>query len=250
MARVQYGSLITDIQGSIGGFTFQKNRSGNIIRLRPSGNKKKSINQNLQQTSFFNSLKNWQNLTFANKQLWNDYALIWTKTNAFGQTKTLTGQNWYMSINQNFQQISKPTVSVPPAHILPTAPGNFIFMFNSTKLKIKFIPEFNPSNESLFIWATSPISKTSTSLQKDFRLIKVKKNGPFNEINIKNSWKNYFNIPYPPASSLDCFNIAIMIQTVHKISGLTSPGFIQNNTINQPNYGIGFMQVGTTFIIS
>lgn len=236
--------------GSIGGFTFQKNRSGPIIRLRPSGQKKVSDLQTQKQALHTTMLANWQNLSQANKTLWNSFASLHTKTNSFGQTKTLTGLNWFESINQNLQYISQPTISVPPVYTLPTAPGNFVFILSLTELKLKFMPHFNPANESLLIRATAPLSVSSHTLQKDFRLISVRNTAPYTTIDLKTDWQNYFNIPYPPASSTDCFNIAVMVQTVEKTSGLVSVGVINLARIEEKNYGIGFMQIGTTFIVS
>lgn len=250
MARIVYGGIITELTGSIGGFTFQRNRSGTIVRLRPTGQKKVSDIQTEKQALHTTILANWQGLSLANKTLWNDFASLHTKTNSFGQTKTLSGLNWYESINQNLTAISEANIDTPPVFTLPVAPGNFAFIFSSTELKITFLPVFNPSNESLLIRATQPLSVSSQALQKDFRLIKVVNTPPFSTIDLKTDWENYFNIPYPPASSLDCFNIAIMVQTVEKTSGLASVGVISLGRINEPTSGIGFMQIGTTFIVS
>lgn len=250
MARVQFGALITEIVGSIGGFTFQRNRSGTIIRLRPTGQKKVSDIQTQKQALHTTILANWQGLTLANKTLWNDFADLHTKTNSFGQTKTLSGLNWYESVNQNLTAISELNIDTPPVFSLPIAPGAFAFIFSSTELKITFLPTFLPSNESLLIRATPPMSVSSQALQKDFRLIKVVNTPPFSTIDLKTDWENYFNIPYPPASSTDCFNIAVMVQTVEKTSGITSVGVISLGRINEPTAGIGFMQIGTTFIVT
>lgn len=250
MARVQFGALITEITGSIGGFTFQKNSSGNVIRLRPTGKKKQSDKQTAQQAQLTSVLSAWQNLTFVQKQLWNDYAFLYPKTNAYGQTKSVTGLNWFTSINQNLKLISQPQVQEPPLHLLPIAPGTYNFLLTSDTFKIIFVPVFNPTTESLLIRATRPLSSTSQALQKDFRLIHVLNSPPFSEIDLKGIWSNYFNIPYPPSSDGDCYNIAIMVQTCHKISGLTTTGVINLAAVNQTFLGIPYLQIGTTFIIS
>lgn len=250
MARVQFGALITEITGSIGGFTFQRNRSGSIIRLRPVGSKKQSVKQSLQQAKHLTFLSLWQNLTFFQKSEWNEFASLHPKINSFGQEKTLSGLNWFESINQNLQAISQPIVSIPPVYQLPVAPGNFIYIMSLSELKIIFQPDFDPANESLFIRATHPMSLTSSALQKNLRLIKVVNIPPYGTVDLKSAWQAYFNIPYPPSSSLDCFNIGIQVQTVHKVSGITSVGVIDISRIGEINTGIGFMQIGTSFIVS
>jgi len=250
MARITYGALITEIKGSVGGFTFQKNASGTIIRSRPSMNKKKTSKQTIQQTSFFSFLSKYSNLTLAQKNLWSAFAAIHTKSNAFGQIKSLTAQNWYISINQHLQKISEPLINTPPSYTLPTAPGAFSLIMTSTVLKLKFLPIFNPTNESILIWASPPISTTSQVLQKNLRLIAVRNIPPFSEIDIKNEWEDNYNISYPPSGTDDDFNIAVMVQSVEQRTGIASPGLFQINKFQNINYGIGYMQIGTTFIIS
>ena len=146
MARIQFGALITEITGSIGGFTFQKNRSGSIVRLRPSGTKKVSEKQSVQRAKHLSFLSLWQNLTFLQKSSWNDFAVLHPKINSFGQEKVLSGLNWFESVNQNLQAIGQSIVSVPPVYALPTAPENYVFIVSATEFKIIFQP-------SLTIWA-------------------------------------------------------------------------------------------------
>jgi len=73
MARITYG-LITDIRGSIGGLTFQKNASGAIVRLKST----RVINpSNLlanQQRLLASIVALWFTLTNDQKNAWNALA--------------------------------------------------------------------------------------------------------------------------------------------------------------------------------
>ena len=250
MARITYGGIVTGLKGSIAGFTFQKNSSGEIVRSRPRGRKKKTAYQTTEQVKLISFLQSYSNLSLAHKTLWSSFAALWSKTNAFGQIKKLSAQNWYISINQNLQRISKPLLLTPPGHTLPTSPGAFFLIASFSDLLIRFLPIFNPTNVSILIWASPPISTISQSLQKKIRLISIKNTPPYSVIDIKTDWESYFNIKYPPSGNTDNFSIAVMITSIEQRTGLSSPGLIQINQFKNINYGIGFLQIGTNFIIS
>src|SRR3990167_8787809 len=123
MARIVY--TIGELFGSIGGLTFQRNRSGKTVRMRPTVGKKSTTKQQESHLTHNNLLRGWQLLSLADKNEWNTYADTFTKTNKFGQEKELTGQNWYESINYWRNVLGLSELTTPPAHDLPTSPPTF-----------------------------------------------------------------------------------------------------------------------------
>ena len=89
MARVTYGPLITELAGSIGGVTFQKNSSGNVARLKSKKPLNPTLAQANQQTLLSQLVAYWSTLSQVNKDTWNDLAAAHDHVTPWGETKTL-----------------------------------------------------------------------------------------------------------------------------------------------------------------
>jgi len=117
MARIVY--TIGEIKGSIAGLTFQQNSSGKIVRARPQVRRTSTTKQQTAHQTQQNLLQQYQALTNTEKDLWNLYGKTFPKTNKYGQNKTLTGQNWFESINYQRLISALGSLAAPPAHVLP-----------------------------------------------------------------------------------------------------------------------------------
>ena len=99
MARVTYGAGVTDYKGSIGGVTYQNNASGAIARLRT----KATVNPTASQAAYQNRLSYlvslWASLTQLQKDAWDTFAAANDHTTPWGDIKTLSGYQWFMSCN-------------------------------------------------------------------------------------------------------------------------------------------------------
>lgn len=250
MARVEYGAIITDINGSIGGFTFQQNKAGKIVRLRPGTQKTPTSKQTVAQSRHSGFLAGWQNLSIADKEAWNDFADLHTKTDRWGQDKTLTGQNWYESINQVLLQLSIPNISSPPTYSLPPAVPVFDVILTASDLEIDFNPNFQPTDTDLVIWSTQPVSRVTDSLRSQFRLTKVVTGDNYGTINLTSDWEDTHQIPWPPSSNTSCFVVGIMVVACDRNSGICGVGVINKEGYDEPITGIGFMEIGNTFVVS
>lgn len=249
MAIVEFAAPITSIKGSIGGWTFQANNSGNIIRLKGTRAKSITAKQTLAQQNFFEFVQKWQTLTFAEKLLWDAYGVANTKENKFGITKTLTGMNWYQSINSNLQLMGEPLVTSPPAHILPPAVAAYNLTFDATKIEITFGAPFSPANSQLLIWATYPTTQTTNLKRQALKQIVVLDSAPYTTIDITSAWETAVGMSYPPPGTTPCYSIASLVQTIEKTSGIASPGLADVTNTNLGAGGIGVMIIGSTFIV-
>ena len=73
MARVKLGPLITDISGSIGGMTIQRNKFGITLRQKPIPVYKFTPAQITIRTYIATIQAAWQNLTDAERLQWNRF---------------------------------------------------------------------------------------------------------------------------------------------------------------------------------
>lgn len=250
MARVQYGAIITNLKGSVGGFTFQTNSSGEIVRKRPTGKKNPTVLQTVVQSEFTDLLAAWQSLSLADKILWNDFAALHTKTNKFGEVKSLTGMNWFISINQNRLTMGLGTYSQPPTYALPSAPPAFTVTLTAGVLSVTFSPNFQPTGTDLFIWTTQPVSRVSQKLRNAYRLTKVETGDNYGTIDLTTAWETTHGLSWPPGADTSCYTIAILIQSCLQSSGICSAGTTNNGHYEDPITGIGFWEIGATFVIS
>ena len=249
MAKVLFGAGITAITGSIGGWTFHKNRSGNIIRLRGQASKESTTKQTLAHQKHLRFLNEFQNLSETNKLLWDDFAITFIKTDKFGTDKTLTGQNWFEAINQTRDQISQSILEIPPAHDLPIAVPAITFIIDKTSIKLDVPTSIDFTDTAFIIRTTSPFTRTTTSVRSRLRLTKVLDQAISGIIDITADWEATHGIPYPPSTQAVCISLAVMIQTVNVSSGITSTGLILLDDLIIPLQGIGAFIIEDTFIV-
>lgn len=250
MGKVQFGAAIDTITGSVGGWTFHRNRSGNIVRSRGAALRNSTTKQTLAHQTHIKFLQLWQALSQANKNLWNTFADTFTKTDKFGEVKTLSGQNWFESINFNRELAGLSILNSPPVHSLPVDVQDYNFAVGSAKILLNFTPTFNPADTSLIIFTTSFNTRVTTSQRQFQRLTKVISSSPFNSIDLTSDWENTHGITWPPSPVPICGRIAIEIRTLDKNSGIASTALSKTNAVVTGQEGIGFMAVGVDFIVS
>ena len=227
MAVVLPGPLVSEIRGSIGGTSFHQARAGIIATKKPIQNKSFTQKQSIAIQEHMLFLQAFQNLTFAQKTLWDTFSVTFQKTDKFGQARELTGLNWFESLNYVNLKLALPFFDVPPAHTLPTPPAVYTHAFAFFEVFVFFDPDFNPLDTALYIYATPPISRVTNSLRSHWRLIKIISAGPYGLINITSDWNNYFNLSYANLVANGNWNIGTMVVTILKASGITSPGLIK-----------------------
>jgi hypothetical protein len=106
--------LVTQGTGSLGGMTMSKNKSGYYLRARvvPS-NPRTQLQSNIRQgLSALSAL--WQSLSAGQQAAWNLYSKNVPVVLDNGQSKLLSGFNWYLGANQLRLQAGEDTVQDAP----------------------------------------------------------------------------------------------------------------------------------------
>ncbi|MGD9160052.1 MAG: hypothetical protein PVG39_16680 [Desulfobacteraceae bacterium] len=222
MARTQYGAIITELNGSIGGFTFQQNASGKISRTRVSRVSANTPKQAYPKRSFVYVVSLWNGLTPYQKGLWNTFAAANPFTDYWGRTKTLTGYNWFMALNINLWIIETTEVTTPPSLPSPVVVPDFYLDVSDAALLIDFDSEYDHSGYELFIFASAPLTSASERNRKALRLINVYSYNPVTVIDITTAWSNYYPFSWPPSSYDKSFSILVAVAAVHSTTGLAS----------------------------
>lgn len=101
MARIVYSGLVTEIKGSVGGTTFQSNRSGYIVRNKQYKGPVKSVGNVEAGRAFAIASRRWSLLSLAQRNAYKTMAATYDYTDLWGNTKTLTGFQWFMASTTN-----------------------------------------------------------------------------------------------------------------------------------------------------
>jgi hypothetical protein len=250
MARATYGAIITDLKGSIGGLTFQHNTSGKIVRLRPFRKKFNSVNQQIWQQQLYLNVMAWRDLSLSDQQLWNAFAALHTFTDPFGNTETLTGHQWYISINTNLDIIGEPHITQPPAWETPTNPPTASLDLTSSYISLSVASPAPGGYDSIVVTLTPPITNTSYKVNGKFRKVHVIPAGTWRTAVLTSCWESYFGLDWQALTSAGSFKIACEIWCIDTLSGLCSPVNRYIATFVPGSSGIGSMIIETDFLIS
>lgn len=249
MAKVEYGDIITELRGSIGGITFQQNRSGKIARLRPSTLKNSTVLQNEKQTAFSSLQNSWSALSSANKALWNTFADTYTRDDRWGDTVTLSGQNWFLSINSFRELLGLSMLTTPPVHSTPTAVPSFDVTVTGSSIEIDYASSWGSSDDGMMIYSTFPMRGSTTSFRSAMRLTKVIDQGPFDDYDLTSDWENTFDTDLASLQYDGSLTFGVLIQTIKRDSGISSVAGINTGAMSSTGLGIGKMVIGSTFIV-
>ncbi|MGD8374486.1 MAG: hypothetical protein PVI21_06550 [Candidatus Woesebacteria bacterium] len=97
MAKVKFGSGVSEIRGSIGGTVYARNAGGAYIRNRTSPIHPGSPLQNAAKALFANAVNIWTNtLSYTQRSMWNAYASAVPYTDVFGATRYYSGQQRFV----------------------------------------------------------------------------------------------------------------------------------------------------------
>ena len=114
MARIKYSALVDQINGSIGGTTFQNNRYGYTIKRKPSGTKTGTPSQKNRRFALYQVQQAWIALSDVQRAAWNTYASTFPTPTRLNPTSFLNGVNLYerynlLRITAGETQLSNPS---------------------------------------------------------------------------------------------------------------------------------------------
>jgi len=165
MARVTYGESITEYAGSIGGITYLRNASGPIAKLRSNPPVNPSPDQSTYQTYLAMLVAYWPTLSQANKDAWDALAAAHDKTTPWGETKTLSGFQWFISLNIHRHKLDAYIFDAPPAWQVLSPPDQFTLVATATYLRCEWSPNYVPPY-SFLVYLTLPLRQSSLKLRR------------------------------------------------------------------------------------
>ena len=158
MARVQYGTIITEIKGKVQGQVFQGGNVGFVLRNKGYTKGISTEARVRANAAISANASEWRNLSNVERSAWGALAPDWLFYNKFGAAYQGSGFQIFNSYNGYLKAMNQAAVSTPGAVSSPTDPGScFVEAYESDP--IVFIRSTaGLSTERFSIFAAAPMS--------------------------------------------------------------------------------------------
>lgn len=249
MARITYGTIVTNIKGSIGGTTFSTNRAGSIAKARVVGKRRLTHGQGVSLSSSMSVTNAWNVLSYSEKTAFNDYALVNTFTDRFGIVKTLTGYQWFKQLASASFYLVGTYLTAPPAYLFPSALPSFSVLSQAGQLVVTWSVPIDPSVTSIYVFATPPIRGMANNQSATYRLLDVRSLDITSSFDLASIWSSVFGIDLSSLPASSSFNVNILIMPIDKSSYVTGVAQFNTSQYTQSPTGVGTGIIGSSFIV-
>ena len=160
MAKVKFGSVITDSRGTVGGHTYTWTRSGNQLITKPQTAKLRTPRQSTNRANFALLTKSWwQLLTSTQRDEWRTLAAANPRPNVWGDDFPLTGLALFISLNRRLATAGLAATNDAPADQFVTPPSAATLTVASpASVEISFTPGTVPTNHIAYLNMSGPLS--------------------------------------------------------------------------------------------
>ena len=165
MARVTYGSTITELKGSIGGTTFQSNRYGFSAKNKSHPRVSFSARRGAQQGYSAFAMKSWGNLSDAQRSEWETFASSYPQYAKNNPTSELSGYAVFLKWQQ-LDMLRRGSASITtyvPAQDSPSLPvptPTLTRTYNALSLGVSW--DISSTDWYCLLFASGPVPQTKT----------------------------------------------------------------------------------------
>lgn len=232
MARVIYSAEINELKGSVGGTTFQRNKSGTISKLKSHLTYNPSSGQLISRSVLASLTRLWHSLSMSNQLSWNSFAAAHTKYSYWNVEKNLSGFNWFVHVNSNRLACGQSYSATPPSYATPLFCPTFFTLINNDGIGFSF--DSFPERDSyyLFVFATPPIRQVNLQSRRSLRLIAVIDPDNLTIYDLTSAYEVAFNLSWPPASVSNSFNVLLAISCIDKNTFIAGQFYLDNYFFN------------------
>lgn len=223
MARVTLSGIITDINGSVNGWTFQNSLVGKTLRSKPiqtrSPNFVRRAFEKIPQTIRFL----WQQTTPTQKTDWANFAAATVFTDIWGNIKTLSAYQFFMScITRYLLQGTLTSLDAPIGIPATDAMPPFDLTLNPTTLELTFASTFNKPDHQIWVFVSIPTSEPGDNNRHKYKLVTTRANPNASTLDITGSYEARFTVNYADLFSQDNFYLHAYCFLVREDNGIAS----------------------------
>ncbi len=113
MARVQYGVIVTELKGAIGGSIFQRGNNSMVLKNKGYRKGTSSLSRQLANVNITSQAFRWRLISDANKAAWVAIQEAWTFTDKFGNTYIGSAYQIFVSYNSLLLTNGQTVLSAP-----------------------------------------------------------------------------------------------------------------------------------------
>lgn len=113
--KIKWGALVVDGRNKIGGQVASKNKSGSYMKNKVTPTNPNTTAQANARANLTTVSRAWSALTPEQREAWNAYAAQYPYVDIFGDSKYLTGFNYYLKCNLNLLNAGSAMIDTPPA---------------------------------------------------------------------------------------------------------------------------------------
>jgi len=132
MARIIYSALVSTINGSIGGTTFQRNAFGNTAKKKSHQVRKNTQSQNIVKKQLVQMSTIWQSLTPTQRTAWSTYANSYPQFTRLNSAAQLNGRSVFMKRNCFIKNDIGSPLLAPSSNAQLTLPLNTLTVYQDT----------------------------------------------------------------------------------------------------------------------
>ncbi len=180
--------------GSVAATTHSRNRYGQYTRNRSIPVNPNTTYQSQMRARLGDNSQAWRALTDAQRAGWASLGASITRTDALGQTYTLTGQQAYCMVNNNNLDAGNAVVSAAPALVSPTGLLTATVTTTGGTLSLAYTATPLAAGNRLFVFA-SPQRSAGRTFEGDYRLIFVSAAAAVSPANILSAYTARLGAP-------------------------------------------------------
>lgn len=222
MARVQYGSLVTSLKGSIGGTTFQNNASGSVARSKVNRIQGGYSYQQYPKWVFSEAVSGWHSISAYNRNNWNIFASTLVYSDRWGISRTLTGFNLFVMLYCNQLIAGNVPLQYAPVSVTSFPVPTFLVTCNASTISVDFTTPIVHTGYTLLIFASVISRAVSLLNRRSMRLVSLVSSGTSEVIDFTSAWESYYQASWPLPGISDRSGILVCICSIQDSTGYSS----------------------------
>lgn len=173
MANIKYGAIITEIKGKVGGSVFQSNKAGFTMKNKPKiaidRAKARTFGDGHQNLLFSSAIKNWSQITEANRSSWSALVGTWQFNNKFGDVYNGSPYQIQNACNINRQLLELAMLAPAPTYNPAVDPGLSYANFSLSGTFNGTISNAGANGQLVYVEASQPVNPTKNISRVQFR---------------------------------------------------------------------------------
>ena len=223
MARVQYGTIVTEVKGKVQGQVFQGGNIGFVLRNKGYTKGLSTFRRSTANSFMVYAATQWKTLNDAQRQSWIDQAPYWPFYNKFGAPYVGSGFQVFMAYNTYKVQFGDTEVTPSaPAVVTPPKPGVKVVTYSIGSGLVLSWDNETDVDTWIDIFASAPVSQGKNDNYPRLKKLATFFFGPYTELDLTSLYTPVFGVP--------SIGQRVIIRSIFREYEWQAPYFQSNNS--------------------